>query len=678
MAQQAPAELDTIKVQGMEVRTDALAGSVTSLKGETLRDGQRQVNLSESLQRVPGLTAFDRQNYAQDLQSQSRGFGARSTFGIRGIRLIVDGIPATAADGQGQAAAFPLSSLDRIDVLRGPLALQYGNAAGGVIVGRSQLVAEDRLDADVWAGGHGSGRASVRTDLASASGAWRARIAASVFATDGLRAQSAARRQQANAIAAWSPTQQDRLQLVANLLRQPLAEDPLGLSRADFDRDPDGADPVASRFDTRKRIGEDQLGLRWERDRDDGGMWLGVYRIEREVGQFLAVPVAAQRAPGSAGGVIDLHRASHGFEGGWRHDVDRGAVAFGIDAAWLGERRRGYENFVGDSAAPSRLGVRGRLRRNERNRLESLDLWLSADYAFAEDWTLSASLRRSRWRIDSRDDYIAPGNGDDSGRMRDSATAFALGATGALEHGEVYVAVGAGFESPTITELAYRPDGASGLNRDLRRARVTSSEAGWRWRGTTHEGSLALYRIDSRDEIVPAGNSGGRASFANAGRTRREGVEFGFSGTLSGGWRYALAAAWIDARFVEAFSFASQGEVRRVDAGNRIPGVPRTDLFAELDWRSDDGRWSHAIEAHMVGRIVVDDRNTDAAAGSLRLAWRGQWRAARGGWRAFARIDNLVDRRYAGSVIVNEGNGRFFEPAAGRTLTLGLGWSGTR
>lgn len=671
--------LDTVTVTGAPRSLRQLPGSVSTLDAEALRDGQRQVSLSESLQRVPGFTSLDRQNYAQDLQIQSRGFGARSTFGIRGIRLIVDGIPSSAADGQGQAAAFPLSSLDRIEVLRGPLALQYGNAAGGVILGLSELDAPPGPSLDAWIGSDRSRRANLRidggsNDDGSRDDAWRWRATGSTFATDGARRHSAARRHQFNAIGEWSPRGGERLRVVYNGLRQPLAQDPLGLTRAAFARDPDSTDAVASSFDTRKTVREDQFGTQWRRDQA-GAVELRVaaYRTNRAIEQFLAVPAAAQNAPGSAGGVIDLHRASTGVDAAARWRGAHGSLALGVEAVRLDEDRRGFENFVGN-----RFGVRGRLRRDENNRVDVVDLYASADYRFAGDWTALSGVRRSRLRFDSDDRYVA--NGDDSGGTSDANTALSFGVVRAFASGEVYASYGRGFETPTLNEMAYRPDGAAGFNRDLEVSRNQAYELGARWRSAdaSQRIEVALYRVDGEDEIVPALNRGGRASFANAGATQREGIEFGASGDAGAHWRYAVAASWIDARFVEGFAFVAQNQTRIVAAGNRIPGVPRSDAFAELEWRSDDGRWSSALESRMVGAIAVDDRNTDAAERRARIAWRGQWRARDSGWHAFLRIDNLFDRRYAGSVIVNEANGRYFEPGAGRGFSLGLGWTGRR
>jgi iron complex outermembrane receptor protein len=661
-------ELDRIEVIGQPRPKPPLPGTIARIGGETLREGQRQLNLSEALQRVPGFTALDRNNFAQDLQIQTRGFGARSTFGIRGVRLVVDGIPSSGADGQGQAASFPLSSLDRIEVLRGPLALRHGAAPGGAIIGSSEAPYDDAVDIDLWGSDDGGRRANLQVDGRSRDLRLRWRAQAGSFATDGLRPQSAARRHHANALAEWQLGERDRLRLVFNGLHQPLSEDPLGLSAAAFADDPEGTDPVARRFDTRKTVDDRQVGASWTRTlASRGTMGVSAYRSERRVEQFLALPPAAQSAPGSAGGVIDLQRVSDGVE--WHRALrgPRGRLEFVVEAARLDEARRGYENFVG-----AQVGVRGRLRRDERNRVDSLDAAVVGSLDLGQGVDLLGGVRSVWQRIDSRDRFL--GNGDDSGARRDARVAWSLGVEWAYSvPGTLYAHVGEHAETPTLNELAYRADGSAGLNVDLDASRARSVEAGWRWRGERGEFSVAAYRIDSRDEIVPALNRGGRASFANAGATRREGIELGAWMPFGAGWTATLAASWVDARFEDDFSFVVQNETRTVSAGNRMPGIPRADLFAELAWRAPEGRWSTALEARAVGRIAVDDRNTDDAPGHARFAWRLSSTFG-DGWRALLRVDNLLDRRHAGSVIVNEANGRFFEPAAGRSVTLGIGW----
>ena len=177
---------------------------------------------------------------------------------------------------------------------------------------------------------------------------------------------------------------------------------------------------------------------------------------------------------------------------------------------------------------------------------------------------------------------------------------------------------------------------------------------------------------------MAATSSGGRASFANAGSTRREGLELGVEGDWSPRWHYAMAANWLRARSTEAYVYRvfSDGalQTRQVAAGNRLPGIPQAEAFMELAWNSQDERLGVAMELRASDRVFVDDRNSDAAPGHALLALRGTWGLSASGWQTFARIDNLFDRDVVGSVIVNEGNGRFFESGAGRTITLGLGW----
>ncbi|GAB1406458.1 hypothetical protein MASR1M8_03770 [Thermomonas brevis] len=173
---------------------------------------------------------------------------------------------------------------------------------------------------------------------------------------------------------------------------------------------------------------------------------------------------------------------------------------------------------------------------------------------------------------------------------------------------------------------------------------------------------LAAYAIDGRDEIVPAATGGGRSSYRNAGGTRRHGIEASIDGRWRDDWRYALALSRIHAVF--------DGDAALV--GKRMPGIPRAEAFAELEWRPRARRLGMAMEARANGPVAVDDGNRAFAPGSTRFALRLQWRHA-GGWHGFARIDNLFDRAHVGSVIVNDGNRRWFEPGAGRALTLGVG-----
>ncbi len=668
--------LDSVEVIAMRRPLSDFPGAITIVDGATLHQGQRKVSLAESLVRVPGITVLDRQNYAQDLQVQSRGFGARSSFGIRSIKLIVDGIPSSAVDGQGQAGSFPLDALDRIEVLRGPLALQYGNAAGGVIVGYTNLDIRHGSHFDLWGGNHSSYRAAVGFDGANDQKSWQWRVDASRFDTDGERLHSAAERLQFNAVAQWSPREDEHIRFVINSLSQPDTQDPLGLTRVELRADPYGTDPAALMMDTRKTIENQQLGLQWERDYAPGRRaWLGAYHIERDVVQFLPLPVGAQIPASSAGGVIELERGSNGISSDHQWSSAYGAFTLGFELGSLEEARRGYENFVG-----SQLGVRGLVRRDEINHALNREVYAIGDWQPAKAWSMLAAIRYSSLRFESDDRYFAASNGDDSGHTSYSESSASVGVARAFANGEIFASLGRGYETPTITELAYRPDGGAGFNFGLTPAHFVSAEIGARWHHNGIKADVAVYRVNGEDEIVPADSRGGRASFANAGNTSRIGIELGWSGQLGNAWSYALAANWIRARFDESFNYSvfvnGANTIRTAEAGNRIPGIPHADAFAELMWQSPDDSFDLALEMRVSDTIAVDDRNTDYADGNARSALRMDWHPSKAhGWNGFVRVDNIFDRQYVGSVIVNEGNSRYFEPGAGRGITVGIGWS---
>ncbi len=658
------------------------SASVDVIDGSELRDGQLQINLSEGLGRVPGLVIRQRENYAQDLQVSIRGYGARATFGVRGVRLFVDGIPASAPDGSGQAANFPLGSADRIEVVRGPFAALYGASSGGAIL----LYTQDGTRPGEWrtglaVGPHGLWRLSTQvagqTGTAASPG-WSYLLDVGRFETDGQRPQSAAQRSTANAKLSRAH-EGGRTTLVFNR-QSAFSYDPLGLSRAQFDADPGQTDASAINFNTRKSVSQTQAGLAWDQSLGGGHrIELMGYAGQRRVVQFQSIPTGAQAAPGSSGGVIDLDRDYWGFNARWRLKTDWQGGALDLSAGLAMDRqsdaRRGYNNFVGTT-----LGVQGILRRDESNRADTLDPYLRAAWT-REDWTLEGGVRRVRTHFESSDRFL--GNGDDSGSARYSGTLPVVGARWRIAPNlQAFGSVGRGLETPTLNEAAYRSGGGAGLNTDLNAARSTSAEIGLRGRHANGVWNATLFDIRTRDEIVVQNNTGGRSTFQNAGRTERQGLE------LAGEWalgEFALTGAYtaMSARYRDGFLTCTATLCPNVNpptpipAGRRMPGLPAQQVFAQLAWTP---RWAapvggvFTLEARRSGRVFVNDLNTDAAEAYTLFALGARFEQSTGPWtwRQFLRLDNLTDRRHAGSVIVNEGNGRFFEPGAGRSLSAGV------
>ncbi len=669
----------TVHASRFDVGAGDLPVSLDVVDVDTGRDGKPGVNLCEQLTGVPGVLARDRQNYAQDAQVSIRGFGARATFGVRGVRLYADGIPATMPDGQGQVSHFSLEAADRIEVLRGPFAVLYGNASGGAI----QIWSADgdppltRLGLD--AGGYGVFHAAASTR--GHDGDIDYNLAASHFQTDGYRDHSRARRESLNARLGIALSPDSRLTLVANAIDLPQAQDPLGLTWAQYRADPRQAVAAAEQFDTRKSVFQGQFGAVFGHDvGTDNSLRAMAYYGSRDVWQMLSIPVAAQRNPLSSGGVVDLANEYGGTDLRWTH---RGVLAarpyefvLGLSYDDQRQHRRGYDNFIG-----STLGVRGALRRDEDNRVHNLDQYAQWYWSFADDASLVAGVRRSRVEFRSRDHYVTATNPDDSGRTQYGATTPMLGlvyrATPMLR---LHASIGEGFDTPTFSELSYRADGGAGLAFSLPASDSRTAEIGLTWQaGERAQLDAAVFRVDSEHELAVATNVGGRSTYQDVGDTRRQGVELSASADLGRGWQLRAGMTWLSAQFEDDFltcgGSACAVPVIPVSAGTHLPGVPARYGSLRLGRDADIG-WSGGLQVDGVSSVTTNDTASESAPGYalLGLDVGYAWGRDDNRLRWTLRADNVFDRDYIGSVIVNEGNGRYYEPGPGRSVMLAVRW----
>ena len=682
------AELSAIVVTATRVAESSvdLPVSVDRVDRRAIADGQLQVNLSETLITVPGVSVQSRQNYAQDLQLSVRGFGARSSFGVRGIRLYSDGIPGTMPDGQGQFSQFDLGSADHIEVLRGPFSALYGNSSGGVIA----IFTEDAkpgylLDGKAEYGTFNTQRYALKTE--GDDRVVNYVVDAAHFQTDGYRFHSDAERDNFNSKLRIATGEASTLTFVANVVETPSVQDPLGLTRAQLAADPRQAGTGAVRFNTRKSLEQEQLGAVYDGKlsaNDDLSAML--YTGHRATTQFQAIPQATQQnAPLYPGGVIDLDRAYWGVDA---HVTDARDVAgplqvvAGINYDDLAEARKGYLNYVG-----SRLGVAGAVRRDQANHVYDFDQYLQAQWDPHARWRVIAGVRNNLVEVSSHG-HIPVLDGADSS-VRFSAVNPVGGVTfRASSAVNLYGSYGKGFETPTLNDLAYRSvDGSlAGLNFGLKPARSDNYEAGVK-AGSDHvRANLAAFYIKTVDELAVLQNSGGRTVSQNIGETNRRGMELAVDANWTGGFSGRLAYTYIRAVVGQAYAtciaapcnpLAHPGgplpaNYKTVNAGSHLPAVPMNSLYAGLTWSYAPLGFSATLETQGRARIYVDDRNSDAAAGFWVANLRAGFEQETRHWRftEFARLDNLADRAYVGSVIVNETNSRFFEPAPGRTAYI--------
>ncbi|HEB7921604.1 TPA: TonB-dependent receptor, partial [Salmonella enterica subsp. enterica serovar Enteritidis] len=593
----------------------------------------------------------------------------RSAFGVRGIRLYVDGIPATMPDGQGQISNIDINSIQDVEVLRGPFSALYGNASGGVI----NVTTETGIEASSYYGSYGSWRYGLKATGAMGDGTQPGDVDYTVsttrFTTHGYRDHSGARKNLANAKLGVRLDDVSKLSLIFNSV-DIKADDPGGLTESEWKADPQQA-PRAEQYNTRKTIKQTQAGLRYERQlsaQDDISVM--AYAGERETTQYQSIPLVAQLKPAQAGGVITLQRHYQGIDSRWTHRGELGVpVTFtgGLNYENMSENRKGYNNFRLNNGPPE-FGHKGDLRRDERNLMWNVDPYLQTQWQLTQKLSLDAGVRYSSVWFDSNDHYIAPGNGDDSG---DASYHHWLPA-GSLKYAltdawNLYLAAGRGFETPTINELSYRADGQSGFNFDLKPSTNDTVEVGSKTRIGNGLLTAALFQTDTDDEIVVASSMGGRTTYKNAGKTRRQGAELALDQRFAGDWRVKASWTWLDATYR---SNVCQGQ--NCD-GNRMPGIARNMGFASLGFIPDEG-WYAGTDVRYMGDIMANDENTAKAPSytvvGLNTGYKFNYSQLT--VDIFGRVDNLFDKEYIGSVIVNESNGRYYEPAPGRNYGVGI------
>ena len=660
-----------ISASRAEMRSFDAPAAVQRIDRQAIEGGGPQINLSESLVRAPGLTILERQNYAQDLQISIRGFGARSAFGVRGIRLLIDGIPATTPDGQGQSSSVSLTSTDHIEVLRGPLAQLYGNSSGGVIQAFTKDASkEPTVGYQYYVGSYGMRRADYQ--FSDTVGGYGLVADYGTFSTSGYRTNSAAERNQFNGKLSFAPNEQTKVNVVFNRFDMPLAQDPLGLTRAQLIADPTQAGNSAIEKMTRKVVLQNQLGssIKYAIDADNA-FTARAYYGTRDNLQYLASTTWVGLNRNYYGAGLQYNGRAQ-----WQGTPVEWATGYEFDKS--SERRQGGASLLGEKKA-------GSLTRDEDNQTQNGDFFVQATAHVSEQISIVGGLRQSNVAFNSNDNYLLDGK-DGSGNASFSASSPVLGVTWhANEQLNIYANYGKGFESPTLAEMAYSGTTApvALFNPLLNASSSQHYEVGAKWIPMRNARvDFAIYQIDSSDEIVTAASASGQTSYKNAPGTSRIGWELAASSQLSDHISASLSASSINAQYSQTFKSGTT----TIASGNKIPGIPDSSTFAEIAWTSESFTNNKAalgtriaLEWQQAGRIFANDLNTESADGrsvfNLSLSQRWGWN--QGLVSLYGRLNNISDARYVGSVLVNQAASppQSYEPAMPQNWMLGLSLS---
>ena len=641
--------------------------AMTVLQPDSARPGQRHTALDESLSLVPGLVAVSRTNPSQDPRISIRGFGARSAFGVRGIRVLRDGMPLTLPDGQTPVDYLSLESVGRVEIVRGAAAALYGNASGGVIDLRTAAPPSARLAGDLrqWFGSDGFSRTTIAGGGVSGKAYYQAD--ASSNRGDGFRAHSRQRliSSFARTGARFAGTDYS---IEALGFDMPLAENPGALTRTQFRTDSRQADVPSVNKNARKVVRQLQVGAGANRVSDDDELSASAFVGGRSLynPQTFAVVGVGRRSYGASA------RATHL----WPALASGNRLTAGFDAQSQNDSRLNFVNcddnprpVIATASCPVVGAEKGITTLDQRELVSSTGAYVTDELRLTPMLRLSGGLRGDDVRFELRDRLIRPGNPDDSGRrsLRAATPYFGVVSKIGPEH-SVYANISSAFETPTTTELGNHPDGSAGINPDLHPQRSLTYETGFKGGVASPVGyDVAVFSTKVHDELVSyeIPGSGGRRYFRNAGRTNRRGAEVGLRAS-AGPLQLNAAYSYSD------FQFARYVTDSAVFDGRRIPGIPMHHAQSSVTW-SRRGLFVVA-EGEVASFAFVDDGNTARAPGyevmHLRAGSNGLFGVQ--GVSVVGGIQNLFDRLYSPSLTVNAARGKFYEPAARRTLYVGM------
>lgn len=627
---------------------------------EDIQAGQVQMFLSESLIRVPGITAQARTQQAQDPQISSRGFGSRSAFGVRGIRVYVDGIPLTMPDGQGQPGVVDLSAIKSIEVMRGPFSALYGNSSGGVI----QMFTEDapqtpEIGATVMFGSYDTKRQILNATGTADTVEYLLNV--SNFETEGYRDHSAGDKQQATAKFKFNISNDTKLTTLVNWFEQD-AQDPTGLTKADVKADRKGVVDAVNNANTGTSRSHAQIGFNLTHAFNESNtLNLMTYVGNRENKQTLAT-----NASGTSSRLSKISRDFYGADLRWDHmgNVFNKAynISFGLNYGKSEDER--MDTNITPTVATNR---------DEDNIVDNFDQYVQGKLAILDNVDLHAGARHTKVKMEVKDRFISGFNLDNSGEVEYSKTNPVIGAVWKVNPAlNLYANYGKGFETPTFVEVAFdRVTGSAVPNLSLKPSESRNFEVGAKaFIGNNTQVNLNLFRITTKDELVISASANGRTVYTNANDTKRTGAELSVDSQWANNVSTYFSYSLLNAKFDSDFT----GNSGLIESGNRIAGTYRSQIYGEVAWKYQPLGFSTAFEGRHNSKVYVDDLNSDTAPSYTIFNLRAGFEQKIKDWKfsEYLRVENMFDKEYIGSVRVNDSNGRFYEPAAERNYLLGL------
>lgn len=642
-------ELEAVSVTTTRLENEDIRSSlaITSIGKFNLQNGQQQLSIHNALSQVPGVFALNADNFAQDLRVSIRGFGARAAFGIRGIKILVDGLPESTPDGQGQVDNLNLGILDRMEVIRGPAAGLYGNAAGGVLSFKTEDAPKHPfIEFRAAAGSYQFQQYQVKTGFQK--GRLSGLFHGAYTATDGYRAQSAMQNTLLNGKINFRFNETAALKMLVNYANSPQADDPGGLNMEAVEADRRQARDRNVLFDGGERVEQGRIGLVFDKK------WSNGHAIHAKA--YSSYRDFANKLPLQPRGIVELQRVFSGAGLDYRFNYKLNNQAnyqlkVGLDFESQKDHRERFDNLE---------GIKGDLSFAQDETFLSTGVFLLQELTFYNGFKINVGTRFDAVRLKADDGFFS--NGDDSGDINLESFNPMLGLLYPITEGlNAYANVATSFETPALSELSSHPENVGGFNPNLAPQKANNFELGLKGIFQSKlRYELALFQIHLQDEIVPYELEAfpDVTFYRNAGNSQRNGVELALNYQIHPGLSAAVTYTYSD------FFYKDYEAGGNILDENTLPGIPKHAGFAQLQYLSSIGLYA-SLQARFVGALFADDANTteDVAytVANLRLGYQKQLSSCL--IEPFVGINNLFNTKYNGNIRINAFGARYFEPA---------------
>ena len=650
-------ELDEIEVTATRLDSTLLRSSrsVSVVGKDEIQNATQLLAMDEVLAGVPGLYMQNRYNFSQDLRVSLRGFGARSAFGIRGIKVIVDGIPETLPDGQAGVDSIDLGSASRIEVIRGPSSSNFGNASGGVIAIETETGTDPGFVQTTIATGD-LGYSKFQLKSGGKTENMNYLINFSKQELDGYREHSVSEGSLMNAKFGFNLSEIDRLKLSLNYTDQPKSQDPGGINLSQVNTDRKSARDRNLSYDSGESLNQKRIGLVYERDHSSGLLTVRNYYVTRDF---------SNKLPFKNGGSVNIDREFYGF--GMQYQFGESlpenfSLTTGFDIDRQDDDRKRFNN---DS------GKLGSMSFDQQEKVSSSGLFVQSRYDMG-NFSISSGIRYDEVKFDITDRFLS--NGDDSGEIEFDAVSPSFGLNYVMDNGSIFASISSSFETPTTTELA-NPDTSGGFNALLKPQEANNIEIGYKSIKNDIYREIAVFNIDLNDELVPyeLEEFPGRTFYSNVGKSSRKGIETLVSWSVKPNLTLDASYTYSD------FSFDSFIDKNNKDfSGSKLPGLPESFAYFGIRFENENGL-NMNFNLNYSGDLFANNANTVKVQAYTVSNFRLSYNISKRNWKIlpYLGINNIFDTEFSSNIRINAFGSRYYEPAPERNSYLGITFTRT-